>query len=130
VADYNLPVDLKYTPEHEWVRSQGDLAVVGLTDYAQKQLGDVTYVELPPLGKNVAQMGELAVVESVKAASDVYSPLAGAVAQVNQTLEDQPQLINQDPYGAGWLVKLTGFDSGQLANLLDVAQYQALLDQG
>ncbi len=127
MSDYLVPQDLKYTGEHEWVRVEGQLAVVGLTDYAQKQLGDVTYVELPPSGKAVSQMGELAVVESVKAASDVFAPLAGTVAQVNTALEDSPQLINSDPYGAGWLVKLKDFDAGQLANLLDPAQYQDLL---
>jgi glycine cleavage system H protein len=105
------------------------LALVGLSDYAQKQLGDVTYVELPPIGKKVVQMGELAVVESVKAASDVYSPLAGTVAQVNETLLDQPQLINQDPYGAGWLVKLKDYDPAQLSVLLDAARYRALLEK-
>lgn len=127
MGDYSVAEGLKYTREHEWVRVEGGLAVVGITDFAAKQLGDVTYVELPPLGKRVTQMGEMCVVESVKAAADVYAPLAGTVAEVNTALEDAPQLINSDPFGAGWLVKLADFAQGQLDELMDAAQYRSFI---
>ncbi len=128
MTESQLPRELKYSREHEWVKVEGDLAVVGLTDHAQSQLGDITYVELPEVGAALSQMGEMCVVESVKAAADVYAPLGGVVAEVNQALEDEPQLINSDCYGAGWLVKLSGFDASELDNLLDAAGYQELLD--
>ena len=130
MTESKVPAGLRYSREHEWVRVEGDLAVVGLTDHAQGQLGDITYVEPPEVGAEVAQMGEMCVVESVKAASDVYAPLGGQVAEVNQALADEPQLINSDCYGAGWLVKLSGFDPAELDNLLDAAGYQAFLDGG
>lgn len=125
-----VPEGLHYTSEHEWVRIEGGLAVVGLTHYAQDQLGDITYVELPEMGAELEQMGEMCVVESVKTAADVYAPLAGTVAEVNSALEDAPQLINQDCYGEGWLVKLEGFDQAGLAKLMDAAAYTALLGTG
>ncbi len=126
----SAPEGLHYTKEHEWVRLEGDSAVVGLTDFAQDQLGDITYVELPEPGARVEQMGEMCVVESVKAAADVYAPLAGTVAEVNAALEDAPELINQDCYGGGWLVKLEGFDRAELDNLMDAAAYTRLLAEG
>ncbi|MBU2467027.1 MAG: glycine cleavage system protein GcvH, partial [Proteobacteria bacterium] len=107
------PEGLYYTKEHEWLRVEGDLAVVGLTDFAQDQLGDITYVELPEPESEVEQMGEMCVVESVKTAADVYAPLSGVVVEVNSALGDAPELINQDCYGAGWLVKLSGFDQAE-----------------
>ncbi len=128
--DAKVPAGLSYTKEHEWVKVDGDLAVVGLTDFAQSQLGDITYVELPEVGAEMSQMGEMCVVESVKAASDVYAPLGGVVSEVNAVLEETPELINQDCYGAGWLVKLEGFDQAELDNLLDAAAYAGLLAQG
>lgn len=124
------PEGLYYTKEHEWVKLEGELAVVGLTDFAQDQLGDITYVELPEVEAEVEQMGEMCVVESVKTAADVYAPLGGVVAEVNSALEDQPELINQDCYGAGWLVKLKGFDQTELDNLMDAAAYDQLLAEG
>jgi glycine cleavage system H protein len=127
VGDYSVAEGLRYTKEHEWVRAEGGLAVVGITDFAAKQLGDVTYVELPPPGKLVVQMGEMCVVESVKAAADVYAPLAGTVAEVNTALEDSPQFINSDPYGAGWLVKLAGFAQGEFDDLMDAGQYRSFI---
>lgn len=130
MGEVHIPTELYYTEEHEWVKIEGDLAVVGLTDFAQDQLGDVTYVELPELGAEITQMGEMCVVESVKVAADVYAPLGGTVAQVNQALADDPGLINSDCYGAGWLVKVKGFDQGELANLLDAAGYGRLLAEG
>ena len=123
-----LPEDLYYTKEHEWVRIDGDEAVVGLTDHAQEALGEVTYVELPPIGKEVEQFDELAVVESAKAASEVYAPVDGTVSEVNEQLEENPELINQNPYDEGWLCKLTDVDSAQAENLLTAQQYAELLE--
>ena len=97
--------DLKYSREHEWVRLEGDVATVGISDFAQEQLGDVVFVELPDVGKQVVQNGDAAVVESVKAASEVYAPLAGEVVEVNTALEDDPELVNQSPTGEGWFMK-------------------------
>ncbi|MCF8042501.1 MAG: glycine cleavage system protein GcvH [Desulfarculaceae bacterium] len=124
------PEGLYYTKEHEWVKLEGGLAVVGLTDFAQDQLGDITYVELPEVEAEVEQMGEMCVVESVKTAADVYAPLSGTVAEVNSALEDAPELINQDCYGAGWLVKLSGFDQAELDNLMDAGAYVQLMTEG
>lgn len=129
-ADSQVPEGLHYTKEHEWVRVDGDLAVVGLTHYAQDQLGDITYVELPEVDSELDQMGEMCVVESVKTAADVYSPLAGVVAEVNGDLEDAPELINQDCYGKGWLVKLKEFDQSGLEKLMDADAYAGLLAEG
>jgi len=130
VSDSKIPEDLKYTNEHEWVRIEGGLAVMGLTDYAQQKLGDITYVDLPEAGRKVEQAGEMCVVESVKAAADVYAPLAGVVAEVNPTLEDNPALVNSDCYGEGWLVKLRDFDAAGLDNLMDAVAYGDFIAQG
>jgi len=127
MSDTKVLDDRKYTEEHEWVLIQDEVAVVGITDYAQDQLGDVTFVELPEVDAEVEQMGEMAVVESVKAASDIYAPLSGVVAEVNQRLEDEPGLINSDCYGEGWLVKIKDFDAAELDKLLDAEGYRALL---
>lgn len=117
-----------YTKEHEWLELAADgIATVGITDYAQKQLGDVVYVELPAIGKAVTQSGEMAVVESVKAASEVYAPISGTVVAVNQDLPVNPALVNSEPQGAGWFVKLQLSDEGELAKLLDEAGYQTYL---
>lgn len=117
-----------YTKEHEWLELAADgIATVGITDYAQKQLGDVVYVELPAIGKAVTQSGEMAVVESVKAASEVYAPVSGTVVAVNQDLPVNPALVNSEPQGAGWFVKLQLSDEGELAKLLDEAGYQTYL---
>ena len=130
MSDTKIPGDLKYSPEHEWVRLEGDVAVIGLTDYAQDQLGDVTFVELPEPGDEMSQMGEMCVVESVKVAADVYSPLSGVIDDVNSDLEDQPELINSDCYGQGWLVKIKDFPAAELDNLLDDNAYENLLAGG
>lgn len=124
MSQYLVPADLKYTEEHEWIRIEDGLAVVGVTDFAQQQMGDVTYVELPEVGRAVERMGELCVVESVKVAADVFAPLAGTVAQVNSALTDHPELINQDCYGQGWLVKFSAYDAGGLAQLMDEVAYR------
>ena len=124
-----LPGDLNYTEEHEWLRREEDGSVtIGITDHAQAALGDLVYVELPEVGQDVEAGGEMAVVESVKAASDVYAPVAGSVAAVNEELGDDPEKINADPYGDGWIVRLSpeAFDE---ASLLTPDAYQELLDK-
>jgi glycine cleavage system H protein len=127
---YNIPADLKYSKEHEWVKMDGPLAVVGITDYAQKQMGDITYVDFPEVGRQVAQMEELCTIESVKVAADVYSPLTGVVAEINSSLDERPEWINQDCYGRGWLVKLQEIDSAGIEELMDAAAYQSFIEQG
>lgn len=114
---------LKYSKDHEWVRVEADIATVGISDYAQDQLGDVVYVELPEVGRTVAQNEEAAVVESVKAASEVYAPVSGEVVEVNQALEDDPALVNGDPTGEGWFLKLRLSAPGELDGLMDEAAY-------
>jgi len=114
-----------YTKEHEWVRVDGDEATVGITDFAQGQLGDVVFVEVPDQGRTLSQGGEAAVVESVKAASDVYAPVSGTVTEGNQAVVDEPSLVNTDPEGEGWFFKLTLSDNHELAGLMSAEQYQA-----
>ena len=114
---------LKYSKDHEWVRVEGDVGTVGISDYAQEQLGDVVYVELPEVGRAVAQNEEAAVVESVKAASEVYAPVSGEVVEVNQAPEDDPSLVNGDPTGEGWFLKLRLSAPGELDGLMDDAAY-------
>ncbi len=114
-----------YTKDHEWVRVDGDSATVGITDFAQGQLGDVVFVEVPEAGRTVSQGGEAAVVESVKAASDVYAPVGGTVTEGNQALVDEPSLVNTDSEGDGWFFRLTLSDTNQLSELMNEAQYKA-----
>jgi len=114
-----------FTKDHEWIEVSGDTGTVGITDYAQSQLGDITFVELPGAGQTVAQGDGVSVVDSVKAASDVYTPVSGTVAEVNGALESEPELVNADAENAGWLFKLTLADSGELAGLMDRAAYDA-----
>jgi glycine cleavage system H protein len=113
----------RFTRDHEWVRLDGDLAIVGITDYAQSQLGDVVYVELPEIGRRVEKGKEAAVVESVKAASEVYAPVSGEVAEINETLTDDPAKVNADPLGDGWFLKLRLDDPRELDDLMDEAEY-------
>jgi glycine cleavage system H protein len=120
--------DLRFTRDHEWVRRDGDAATVGITDYAQNQLGDVVYVELPAIGKTVEQGGEAAIVESVKAASEIYAPIAGEIVAVNQLLTSEPAKVNADPQGDGWFFTLKPSDPAQLDKLMDEASYQAFLE--
>ena len=115
--------DLKFSREHEWVRLEGDIATVGISQFAQEQLGDVVFVELPDLGKAVEQNGDAAVVESVKAASEVYAPLSGEVIEVNSKLEDDPELVNRAPTGDGWFIKIRLSDPSQLDGMMDEATY-------
>lgn len=117
-----------YTKEHEWIAVEGDHATVGITDYAQGQLGDVVFVEVPEAGRSVSKGGEAAVVESVKAASDVYAPVSGTVTEGNQALADQPDLVNSDPEGEGWFFKLTLSDNEELNGLLNADQYREYCD--
>lgn len=117
-----------YTQDHEWLRVEGDVATVGVTDYAQAQLGDVVFAEVPEPGRIVSKGGEAAVVESVKAASDVYSPVSGEVVEANPALSDDPALVNTDPQGEGWFFKLKLSDPSELDGLMDEAAYNAFLD--
>ncbi len=123
------PDDLQYTREHEWVRFDGDDATVGITDYAQEELGDIVYVELPQEGDQLKRSDSFAIVESVKAASDVYSPLSGEVVATNAELAAKPELANEDPYGTGWMIRIKRSDAGESDELLDAAGYEALISE-
>ena len=118
-----IPDNLRYTKDHEWVRIEGSTAVMGISDHAQEQLGDITYVELPAVGRQVKQSGEIATIESVKAASDIYAPVGGAVASVNEALADHPEMVNKEPYGAGWICSLSGVNADEVKSLMTAAQY-------
>ena len=118
----------RYTEDHEWITVEGDVATVGITTYAQEQLGDVVFVELPEVGRKVSKGDEAAVVESVKAASEVYAPLDGEVVGANDVLADEPGKVNEDPEGAAWFVKIKMSDAGQLDGLMDEAAYKAHLE--
>ncbi len=117
-----------FSKDHEWIAVDGDTATVGITQYAQEQLGDVVYVELPEVGKTLSQGDEAAVVESVKAASEVYAPIDGEVVEANDVLADEPAKVNEDPQGAAWFMKLKVANSGQLEELMDEAAYKAYVD--
>ena len=121
--------DFKYTKEHEWVRMEGDLAVIGISKHAAEQLGDVVYVELPEAGKQVKKNGDLAVVESVKAASDVYAPVSGVVAEANSSIVDEPAKVNEDPQGAAWFVKIKPDAPHEMNDLMDEAAYTAFIGE-
>jgi glycine cleavage system H protein len=125
----NVPGDLKYTKSHEWVRPLDDgTLVVGITDHAQELLGDMVYIELPEVGRQLGDDEECAVVESVKAASDVYAPVAGEVVEVNASLVDQPELLNQQPYGQGWMFRIRPSDPGAAGRLLDGSAYAEFIE--
>ena len=117
-----------YTEEHEWIRVEGDTATVGITDFAQGQLGDIVFVDLPEAGRQVSKGGEAAVVESVKAASDVYSPVSGEVTEANAALSDDPSLVNSDPEGEGWFFRLRLSDTSELDGLMDADAYKSFCD--
>ena len=125
-----VPGDLRYTKEHEWVRLEGEEAVVGITQFAADQLGDVVFVELPVVGRTLAQHATFGVVESVKAVSDLFSPLGGEVVATNDALAGQPELVNSDPYAGGWMLRLKVADAGQVDGLLDAAAYEQLTSEG
>ena len=123
----SVPAELLYGRSHEWIRVEGDAVVIGITDYAQDQLGEVVYVELPDVGTGVGTGDELGTLESVKAVSEFLTPIGGEVIEVNGRLEDNPNLVNEDPYGEGWLVKISGSVEGE--ELLDAAAYQVFLEE-
>jgi glycine cleavage system H protein len=118
------PENFRYTKEHEWVHVEGDSATIGITDHAQRELGDIVYVDLPKVGAHLEQGKSLGSVESVKAVSDVYAPVGGEVTETNATLADAPEKLNEDPHGAAWLIKLKLSDPAQLQNLMTAAEYQ------
>jgi glycine cleavage system H protein len=128
LADESYPDDLKYHPEHDWAKIEGDTATFGITWFAQDQLGEVVFAELPEVGSTVTANQPYAEVESVKAVSDVFSPLSGEVVETNDALKDDPQHVNEDPYGAGWLVKVKLSDPSEVDALLDVDAYTNLLE--
>lgn len=119
------PDNFRYTKDHEWVRVEGDIGVVGITDHAQKELGDIVYVDLPKPGTAVAKGGTLGSVESVKAVSDIYAPVSGEVAEINEALATTPEKLNEDPHGAAWLVKIKLSAPGEVKDLLSAGDYQA-----
>jgi len=125
-----VPQDLRYTKDHEWVKVDGDVATIGVTDYAASQLGDVVFVDLPAVGKAVDQFATFGVVESVKAVSDLYAPVSGEITDVNAELGAKPELVNSDPFGDGWMIRVKVADPGQLADLLDAAGYEQLTSEG
>jgi len=127
VEETSIPHDLKYTSEHEWIRITGKTAVMGITDYAQKQLGDIVFIELPDAGDEVGQNDALGVIESVKAASDFFAPVSGKIKSVNKAVVEEPAIVNKDPYGDGWLVKLTVADENEVSDLLSYEEYKGLL---
>ena len=125
----DMPADLKYSKSHEWLRANDDGSVtIGITDHAQEQLGDLVYVEVPENGRELELEEACAVVESVKAASDVYAPLAGTVVEGNEALADAPEAVNNDAYGEGWLLKMTPADADALSGLMDASEYQAFVE--
>ena len=124
----NVPDNLKYYKEHDWVRLEADgMAVVGITEFAAESLGDIVFVELPEPGTEINQFNKLGEIESVKAVSDLYTPIGGRVVEINQEVTDAPETVNDSPYEAGWLVKIEPSDAGEMGNLMSAAEYKALL---
>lgn len=119
-----VPEELYYTKEHEWIRVEGDSVVIGITDHAQDALTDIVYIELPEAGQNFEEMGEFAIVESVKSASPIFAPLSGAIVEVNEALEDAPELMNEDPYGKGWIVRMKLDNPDTVSGLMSAADYK------
>ncbi|MEK6709866.1 MAG: glycine cleavage system protein GcvH [Nitrospinota bacterium] len=124
-----FPKQLKYSREHEWVKVEGNIALVGITDYAQSELGDVVYVELPEVGTEVEANSTFGVVESVKAVSDLYAPVTGSVTEINRQLEEEPELVNSDPFEDGWMIKIAMSDTSELNDLLDADEYKTFVEQ-
>ena len=123
----NFPVDIKYTSEHEWIRVEGDEAYVGITDYAQSELGEIVFIDVPTLGETVGQGEVFGSIEAVKTVSDLNMPVTGEVLEVNDALDAQPELVNNDPYGEGWIIRIAVKDAAELDSLMDAAAYQAIL---
>ena len=125
--DMNFPVALKYTQEHEWIKIDGDIAVVGITDFAQGELWDIVFVEVESIGKNIAKDGVFGTVEAVKTVSDLFLPVTGEVVEFNTALNNNPELINTDPYGEGWVIKMKPSDLGDINDLMDVETYKSFI---
>ena len=123
----NIPGDLKYTKDHEWAKIEGDVATIGITDYAQSELGDIVYIELPEEGLKTSQSDSFGTIEAVKAVSDMFAPLSGEVVEVNTKLADNPEMINEDPYGKGWIIKIKLSDNNEVDGLLDKSAYEELI---
>ena len=123
----NFPADLKYTKDHEWIRVEGDVAYVGITDFAQSELGEIVYVDITTEGETVAKEEVFGTIEAVKTVSDLFMPASGEVLEVNAELEDAPELVNQEPYGKGWLIKVSVADAAELDSLLSAEEYQQLI---
>ena len=123
----NFPVALKYTQEHEWIKIEGDIAVVGITDFAQGELGDIVFVEVESVGKNIAKDGVFGTVEAVKTVSDLFLPVSGEVIEFNTALNNNPELINTDPYGEGWVIKMKPSDLVDISHLMDVETYKSFI---
>lgn len=124
-----FPENLKYTKDHEWIKIDGDIGTIGITDYAQGELGDVVFVELPAISMALKQHDSFGTIEAVKAVSDLYAPVSGSVVEINAELEKTPEIVNKDPYNAGWMVKIKFSNTSELSGLLDVAGYKALIGQ-
>ena len=123
----NFPADIRYTSEHEWIRVEGDEAYVGITDYAQSELGEIVFVDVPTLGETVGQGEVFGSIEAVKTVSDLNMPVAGEVLEINGALDAQPELVNNDPYGEGWIIRISVKDAAELDKLMDATAYQAIL---
>lgn len=124
----NIPQDLKYTKEHEWIRIEGDIAVVGITDYAQEQLGDIVFVDVPTVGEELEADEVFGTIEVVKTISDLFLPVAGEILEQNEALEAEPEVVNKDPYAAGWLIKMKPANLDDIADLLDAEAYKAVVN--
>ena len=126
----NIPQDLVYSKEHEWCRVEGDTAVIGITDFAQSELGDIVFLELPETGDTTAAGDEFGTIEAVKAVAELFAPVSGEVIEVNAGVIDAPETVNEDPYGNGWMIKVNLSDTSELDNLMDAAAYEAMIGEG
>ncbi len=125
-----VPKELKYSESHEWVKQEGAMVIIGITDYAQEELGDVVFVELPKISRQLKQQESFGVAESVKAVSDLFSPVTGKVIAVNETLSQQPELVNKEPYAGGWMIKVELSDNSEIAKLMSAAAYEEFIQEG
>ncbi len=123
----DLPENLKYTKEHEWVKIDGDILMLGITDHAQSELGDIIFIEFPGLNQDISKDEPFGTIEAVKTVADLFAPVSGKIIEINQSIEDNPALVNSDPYGEGWIVKITDFDKSQLDALLDSNKYKGII---
>jgi glycine cleavage system H protein len=123
----NFPENLHYTKDHEWIRIEGNVATVGITDFAQSELGDIVYVDIDTIGKKLAAESVFGTVEAVKTVSDLFLPLSGTITEKNSAIDNHPELVNSDPYGEGWMIKLTFDEASEIAHLMDTAAYKALI---